>query len=86
VSEISEQGMSMQEEPPPEGKPRFKTFDVVNVDGFHLQGKTQEGEIREFGLQVVMDKITGEMALVPYRHFVDPESLPWFPGSVAWDS
>jgi len=28
--------------------------------------------------------VTNELAVVPYRHHIDEDGLPWFPGSEPW--
>jgi hypothetical protein len=67
------------------GTTRYEAFDIVNQEGNHLQGKTVEGKVREFCLQIVRDTVTNELTIKPYRHYTDDvDFIPWFPGSEAW--
>jgi len=63
---------------------RYEAFEIINIDGTHLQGKTVDGKVREFSIEIVRDLVTNELDLVPYRHFIDGDSISWFPGSEPW--
>ena len=65
---------------------RYEAFQIVSVDGTHMLGKTVDGKIREFEISISRDLVTNELVFTPVRHFVDPESLPWFPGSEPWEA
>lgn len=64
---------------------RFENYEIVNQEGTHLQLREMlTGKVREAELTVVRDTATNKLSVGVVRHFTDPESLPWFPGSDPW--
>ena len=63
---------------------QVESFTVERAENGRFQGRTFDGKLREFGMQLVRDLATNKLTLEPYPHFTDFHSEKWFEDSEPW--